>query len=104
VSGARAAFLAIAERLLSEPGIEEGTGFGSGPGLRVGGRIFAILRGDELVLKLPARRCAELVASGAALPFDRGQGRPLKEWVVVGADECQSWSELADEALSFVGR
>jgi len=79
-----AAFEAIAEQLLTESGVTEGTGFGSSPGLRVGGRIFAMLTGDGLVVKLPARRCAELAAAQTGQPFDRGQGRPLKEWVMIG--------------------
>ena len=38
-----AVFGAIAERLLSEDGVTEGTGFGANAGLRVGGKIFAML-------------------------------------------------------------
>ena len=81
-----AAFAAIAERLLSEDGVTEGTGFGANAGLRVGGKIFAMLVRGELVVKLPAVRCVELVSSGIARPFERGQGRPLKAWITVGAD------------------
>ncbi|HEY6624216.1 MAG TPA: hypothetical protein VIX85_10315 [Acidimicrobiales bacterium] len=56
----------------------------------------------ELTVKLPADRCAELVASGSARPFDRGQGRPLKEWVVAANTPEHDWFELANEALAFV--
>jgi hypothetical protein len=95
-------FGAIAARLVREREITKGTGFGSRPGLRVGGKIFAMLAGDELVLKLPADRCAELVAAGAARPFDRGQGRPLREWVSVADGGEPEWPDLAREALAFV--
>lgn len=95
-------FEAISDPLLREPGITEGTGFGSSPGLRVGGRIFAMLVGDGLVVKLPADRCAQLVASKIARPFDRGQGRPLKEWVVVTDTTESEWSNLAQEAVAYV--
>jgi hypothetical protein len=99
----QASFEAIADRLLSEePGVEEGTGFGSSPGLRVNGKIFAMLVVDELVVKLPATRCTQLVSTDAARPFDRGQGRPLKEWVTVGGDAEHGWVDLAQEALAFV--
>ena len=36
-------FERIAERYLEQPGVSRGTGFGSSAGLRVGGRIFAML-------------------------------------------------------------
>jgi TfoX/Sxy family transcriptional regulator of competence genes len=95
-------FAAITAPLLREPEITQGTGFGSRPGLRVEGKIFAMLVDDEMVVKLPADRCAQLVAAGGARPFDRGQGRPMREWICVAdADE---WPELAREALGFVGR
>ena len=95
-------FFEITDRLLGQPGISEGTGFGSNPGLRVAGKIFAMSKDGELIVKLPANRCAELVASGSARPFDRGQGRPLKEWVVVENSPDHHWFELATEALAFV--
>ena len=96
------AFATIAEQLLREPGVTEGTGFGSNPGLRVGGKIFAMLVRDELVVKLPAGRCAELVAGGSARPFESGQGRPMKEWITVGDAAEPGWAALAREALGFV--
>jgi len=102
VSDPAAAFAAIAERLLREQGVSEGTGFGANAGLRVGGKIFAMLVRGELVVKLPAARCVELVASGIARPFDRGQGRPLKAWIGVSESASAQWPALASEALAFV--
>ena len=104
MTSAEATFASIAEQLLREPGVSEGTGFGSNPGLNVGGKIFAMLVRDELVVKLPAGRCAELVAGGSARPFERGQGRPMKEWITVGAAGAPEWPALAREALAFVSR
>src|SRR6185437_6169936 len=74
-----ARFDGIAARLLPEPGVELKRAFHN-PGLTAGGRIFAMLVRGEMVVKLPAERCAGLVAAGAGRPFDRGQGRPLREW------------------------
>jgi hypothetical protein len=102
VTSAEGTFATIADRLLREPGVDEGTGFGSNPGLRVGGKIFAMLVHGELVLKLPASRCEVLVFADAAVPFERGQGRPLREWVVVSADVEGDWLALARESLEFV--
>ena len=102
MTAAEAAFATIADRLLREPGVDEGTGFGASPALRVGGKIFAMLVRDELVLKLPAARCEVLVFADAAEPFDRGQGRPLREWVVLSDEVESDWQALARESLEFV--
>lgn len=99
---AQSTFAAIADSLLGAPDITEGTGFGSNAGLRVRGKIFAMLADDGMVVKLPAERCVELVAEGRSRPFTAGKGRPMREWVVV-APGGGDWSGLAREALAFVG-
>jgi hypothetical protein len=95
------AFADLAASLRSAPDVDEGTGFGKNPGLRVNKKIFAMLTRDELVLKLPAARCAELVSAGVAAPFDRGQGHPMKEWITL-AGALDTWPALAAEALAYV--
>ena len=80
----------------------EGTGFGSNPGLRVAGKIFAMVSRGKLVVKLPAERVDQLVADGVATRFDAGKGRPMKEWASVPAKHSRRWSRLATEALEFV--
>jgi hypothetical protein len=97
---ARDVFDTIASELLAEPGVEEGTGFGSQPGLRVGGKIFAMHIDGRLVVKLPAERCAELAEADGADTFVIGKRR-MREWVAVepGAHD---WRTLAREALGFV--
>jgi YjbR len=99
---AQSTFATIADSLLGEPDITEGTGFGSNAGLRVRGKIFAMLADDGMVVKLPAERCVALVAEGHSRPFTAGKGRPMREWVVVAPD-AGDWSALAREALAFVG-
>ncbi|MFL6130094.1 MAG: hypothetical protein ACJ73E_13655 [Mycobacteriales bacterium] len=101
---AEARYAALVEELTGEPGVTPpgaGGAFGAAA-LKTDGRIFAMLTGGSLVVKLPRSRVDALIADGAGGPFDAGKGRPMKEWLTVapGAD----WSGLAREALAFVGR
>ena len=97
----QASFDEIASRLLAEPGTDDHRAI-LNPCLRVDGRIFAMLVREELVVKLPPERCAELVAEGAARPFDRRPGGPDRGWVTVDDLEVDRWPALAAEALAYV--
>jgi hypothetical protein len=83
--------------------VTTGTGFGTNPGLRVSGKIFAMLVRGELVVKLPKDRVDELVEAGVARRFDAGKGRPMKEWASVAANASRRWKGLVEEAKVFVG-
>jgi hypothetical protein len=96
-------FEQLAAVLLAQPDVEQGTGFGSAPGLRIRGKIFAMLVKGELVVKLPKERVSELVASGAGKQFDPGHGRLMKEWASLSPESAEDWERLAGEALRFVG-
>ena len=95
-------FASIAESQLSTPGVTAGTGFGRSEGLRVSGKIFAMLVRGELVVKLPRDRVEELTASGVAHQFDPGHGRLMKEWVSVTPNAGRRWRKLVEEARVFV--
>lgn len=99
---AQEAFAALAAQLEDAPGVERGTGFGTMPGLRVRGKIFAMVFEGRLVLKLPAERVAELSAGEGAAPFEMGTRR-LREWVALAPDAGYDWLALGREALAFVG-
>lgn len=75
--------------------------FGS-QGLKVGGKVFAILVKGKLVLKLPQKRVKALVASGDGEYFDPGHGRLMKEWMTVPPRGKGEWVSLAEEARNFV--
>ena len=93
----------IARDQLAKRGVSSGTGFGTNEGLRVSGKIFAMLVRGELVVKLPKDRVDELVDAGAARRFDAGKGRPMKEWASVPASASRRWRRLVEEARAFVG-
>ena len=96
-------FDAVVERYAHDARVTGGTGFGSSPGRRVDGRIFAMVSRGRLVLKLPAGRVAELIESGGGESYDAGKGRPMKEWVSLDPKHQDGWLELATEARAFVG-
>jgi hypothetical protein len=96
-------FEQLAARLLADPAVSRGTGFGSSPGLRVGGKTFAMLRGGELVVKLPKEQVDQLVLSGRGERFDlRRDGRLMREWVTIFGRRGSQWEQLTSQALEFV--
>jgi hypothetical protein len=101
-------YASVAEEFLGASGVTQPsdptrprTGFGSSA-LRVDDRIFAMLVGGRLVVKLPRRRVEALIATGEGERFDPGHGRLMKEWVAVAPTAGDSWLPLAREALQFV--
>jgi len=75
--------------------------FGSN-GLKVDGKIFAMLTSKGFVVKIPARRVNELVAEGEGQQFDPGHGRLMKEWLQLNPESNMDWLLLATEAMNFV--
>jgi hypothetical protein len=94
-------FDSLADALLADPLVSEGRMFGS-RGLKVGGKVFAILVKERLVVKLPGERVAALISAGEGLPFDPGHGRVLKEWVTIPPESDVDWLALAIEAEGFL--
>ena len=104
-------FASIVARLRNKPGVtppsdEEGTRrkFGSN-GLRINGRIFAMLSAENrLIVKLPREKVEALVNAGDGERFDpRRDGRTMREWIVMKPSSRANWLQLAQEALDFVG-
>jgi TfoX N-terminal domain len=80
----------------------DGKAFGSS-GLKVHGKIFAMLVGGSLVVKLPRARVDALIAAGDGERFDpRRDGRAMKEWLVLDPASAEDWLTLSREALAFV--
>ncbi|MFF5227779.1 hypothetical protein [Dactylosporangium sp. NPDC000521] len=90
----------FAAALRRYPGDGIGRMLGS-PALRTGGRCYAFAAGDDLIVKLPAARVAELVAAGTGRPCSPRPGRPMREWVRVPLDLSDVLSYVV-EARTFV--
>jgi hypothetical protein len=98
----REAFKAIMPTYLDEDGVETGTGFGGNPGLRLHGRIFAMLVDADLVVRLDPSLVEELVGRDGAVAFDAGKGRPMRAWLRVPFGSTPSgstWEELVRAAF-----
>jgi len=81
--------------------VKFGKMFGSSSVLNVNGKIFAMCRKGELVVKLPKERVDELIQARKGTRFDPGHGRIMKEWVVIPPKK-EDWQKLSKEAYGFV--
>ncbi|MEU4704561.1 hypothetical protein [Nonomuraea dietziae] len=90
------------ERMLARhPGDEQGSMLHS-PGLKAGGRFYAFATRDDLVVKLPASRVAELIAAGVGRVCDPRGGRPMREWVRLTPTDEHTCVAFLEEARDFV--
>lgn len=94
----------LAEELLSDPSVTRSTMMGL-PCLRYQGRFFASLdrRTGALLVKLPAARVGEVVATGHGEPFAPA-GRTFREWVALPRPDRRRWRRLLAEAKAFADR
>ncbi len=86
--------------------VKFGRMFGSSSVLNVNGKIFAMCRKGDLVVKLPENRVDELMDARKGTRFDPGHGRIMKEWIVIPAKvipaKKEDWQKLSKEAYAFV--
>jgi TfoX/Sxy family transcriptional regulator of competence genes len=98
---AEESFRIIRALLTGDPAVSVGKMFGS-EGLKVGGKVFAMLVKGKLVVKLPAAQIEPLIASAVAVYFDPGHGRLMKQWVAVLPSSHEDWLHLVTAAKTFV--
>jgi hypothetical protein len=98
-----ALFWQLAQQLLAEPGVTQGTMMGY-PCLRANGAFFACVERatGHLIVKLPAQRVSALAATGQALPF-APNGRTFREWTACPVADPGEWRALLAEAREFTG-
>ena len=97
------AWARIEQAELDIQGVSPGTGFRRSDGLRIRGKIYAINKDDELILKLPAERVEDLIATGTGHAWGPGTGRIMREWIAIPGAHHAEWAPLTEEARTFVG-
>jgi hypothetical protein len=92
----------LTEHFLGRDGVAKKKAFAR-DALTVNGKIFAIFRLGELVVKLPADDGKELIAAGEAGQFEPAPGRYMKEWFTFGAEVDEDrWIEVAEQSYEYV--
>lgn len=99
-------FNAIVEALRDELNVSHGGQANKRFGYRaikVNGKIFAMVSpAGAFVVKLPWQRVEAFEAAHQGKKFEAGNGRPMKERLVVDPKSNEDWLPLACEALRFV--
>jgi TfoX/Sxy family transcriptional regulator of competence genes len=94
-------FKRIIDLFEADKDIEVTKMFGS-PGIKVRGKVFAMLVKEKLVVKLSQDRVNEMVNRGEGTYFDPGHGKLMKQWVSVSDDYGRLWPKVAREAMIYV--
>ena len=72
-----------------------------GESLKTRRKMFAMFNKGNYVVKLPRERVDELINSGEGLPYDPGNGKIMKEWVIIPVEQSDKWINYASEAKEF---
>ena len=72
-----------------------------GESLKISKNMFAMLSKGNYVVKLPKERVEELISSGDGLPYDTGNGKIMREWVIIPEEYGNKWIEYASEAKTY---
>jgi hypothetical protein len=95
-------FHRVSRKLLDEhPGDELGRMLQS-VGLKTAGKFYAFATKNEVVVKLPAARVADLIATAVGRPCDPRGGRPMRQWVRLRPADEEDCTAYLIEARAFV--
>ena len=94
------AYEALRDRLLAQnDALATGSLFGM-PCVKAGGKAVLGAFDGGVVFKLDGEAHADALALDGAVLFDpSGKGRPMRAWVVVGAQHEALWDGLAEAAI-----
>lgn len=91
----------VLEELCADPQVSRGVFFGR-QAAKLGRRVFAFERLDDIVVKLGPERVDELVEAAQASVFQPPGHGPMRNWAVVppadSGDPVEAWILLAEEA------
>ena len=93
-----AIFRSLTSRFGGRLDVKLTTGPDEAPLLKASGESFAMLHGDELVVRLHPMRCAELVEAGKGRLFVH-DGQTHEDWLVVEGLDAAEWKAHTMEAL-----
>ena len=65
-----------------------------GESLKIRKKMFAMFNKERFILKLPQSRVTELINSEQGLPYDPGNGKIMKEWVIIPEKLEDKWISL----------
>ena len=94
-----AIFESVSSRFSGRLDVKLTSGPDDAPLLKASGQSFAMLHGDELVVRLHPVRCAELVEAGKGRLFVH-DGQTHEDWLVVEGLDAAEWTAHVMEALA----
>lgn len=97
--GPQAIFTSVTRSFGGRLDVKRTTGPDDAPLLKASGQSFAMLHGDELVVRLHPLRCADLVQAGKGRLFVH-DGQTHEEWLVVNGIDAAEWTAHTMEALA----
>jgi hypothetical protein len=72
-----------------------------GESLKTRKKMFAMFNKGNYVVKLPKEEVEELINSGEGQPYDPGNGRIMREWIIIPNKHSDKWMEYALAAKKF---
>ncbi len=84
-----------------KPDLKVGQMFGK-PSLLVGKKAIGWWLDPDVALKLPAGPREEALALKGAHEYDAGNGRPMREWIVIPQAFKDQWPRFAEAAYKYL--
>ena len=72
-----------------------------GESLKIRRKMFCLFGNNTFVVKLPKARVTELLESKKGLPYDPGNGKIMKKWVIIPESLADKWIAFAQEGKEF---